>query len=95
VRVGVLCLPANGFSIDDSIVESYVVWNSLVRFDLACNRISLGYQGFFYICRTVCEEGKETTGSVSCVLFLLDSRMADSTILMENLFVYYIMSGSS
>jgi hypothetical protein len=87
VRVGVLRLPANCFSFDDSTIESYMVWNSLARFDLARNRLSLGDQGFFYICRTICEERKKATCSLSSVFFLLDSRMAYSTVLMGFLLV--------
>ena len=47
------------------------------------DRISVGNEGFFCICRAVCEEREETAGSVSCIFLLLDSRMADSSILME------------
>mmetsp|Transcript_30012 Transcript_30012/g.60286 ORF Transcript_30012/g.60286 Transcript_30012/m.60286 type:complete len:164 (+) Transcript_30012:368-859(+) len=84
VRIGVLCLPAHCFGFDNSTIESHLVGYALVRFDLALDRISLGNKGFVCICRTVCEERKETAGSVSRVFLLLDSWMAHSTILMEN-----------
>mmetsp|Transcript_1208 Transcript_1208/g.1848 ORF Transcript_1208/g.1848 Transcript_1208/m.1848 type:complete len:162 (-) Transcript_1208:11-496(-) len=83
VRIGVLCLPAHCFGFDNSTIESprYAV----VRFDMAFDWLSLGNESVVCVYRTICEEGEETPCSVSSIFLLLDSWLAHSTILMENL----------
>ena len=84
MRARILRHSAHSFSFDDSIIEGNMVRNALVRFDMAHSGISMGNKGFVYICRAVCEERKETTGSVSCILLLPDFRLAHSAFLDGN-----------
>lgn len=80
---GVLCVSTHCFSFDNCNIESDVVRKAVVRLDLCRFSLYLGNEGVICICRAVCEEREETAGSVSCIFLLLDSWMADSTILKE------------
>ena len=61
-----------------------MAWNTVVRFDLAKSRFSLGNASIKYLRWPICEERKKIASFVSSIFLLLAIGLVDSFVLTYN-----------
>ena len=82
--IGILCLSLDSVSTGYCNIEVYMAWNTVVRFDLAKSRFSLGNASIKYLRWPICEERKKIASFVSSIFLLLAIGLVDSFVLTYN-----------